>query len=453
MAACRALVCLSILAFCLAGPAGAQFEMGSAFTHQGSLRESGRPANGTYDFVFRLYDAPSGGSMLGSEVTHDNVEAASGLYSVALDFGEDAFTGGKRYLEVLVRAGDSLGSFTALTPRLELTPQPYALHAAAAASINSETIQTGITSGGAGGLIFLGGNGNMNVLLDSTEGHGFTGSANDGSVTLGNSDGARRAEMMLLSGGEGYLGLYGPNGSMNALITSRYGDRDHGYLGVTDSSGYGTVAMMTMEGEFGYVATYGSNGETNVSVTAHGSSDNHGYVSVDDAGGNPEAGMYVDSFGNGVLFSDLKSTIVPHPTNEKQLIVYSSTESPEPAIQCRGVASLEQGFAAIDLPDHFAAMAVPGSVTVHLTPASSDSQGLAIESISEDRIDIRELGAGTGTYNVHYLVMARRRGFEKYQPLVDKDAAGALGLPTGQDARRQQQGKATLPNTPARSVP
>ena len=34
---------------------------GTGFTYQGSLKSAGSPANGSYDFQFSLYDAPSAG--------------------------------------------------------------------------------------------------------------------------------------------------------------------------------------------------------------------------------------------------------------------------------------------------------------------------------------------------------------------------------------------------------
>ena len=43
--------------------------MGTAFTYQGRFNASGTPANGAYDFEFRLFDAATAGNQVGSTVT------------------------------------------------------------------------------------------------------------------------------------------------------------------------------------------------------------------------------------------------------------------------------------------------------------------------------------------------------------------------------------------------
>ncbi len=50
-----------------------------------------------------------------------------GYFTVLLDFGSNAFSGQRRYLEVRVRPGSETGGFTILAPRQELTAAPYAL--------------------------------------------------------------------------------------------------------------------------------------------------------------------------------------------------------------------------------------------------------------------------------------------------------------------------------------
>src|SRR5688572_1596677 len=46
--------------------------VGSGFTFQGQLKVSGNPANGSYDFDFRLYDAAEGGTQVGPIVARLN---------------------------------------------------------------------------------------------------------------------------------------------------------------------------------------------------------------------------------------------------------------------------------------------------------------------------------------------------------------------------------------------
>src|SRR5215213_6756025 len=107
----RKAIIFVILALALAGTALAQ---SSSFNYQGRLNETGAAAGGTFQFQFKLYDAVSGGSQVGSTLSDVPVTVSNGTFSVGLDFGAAAFSGGDRFLEVAVRktANDS---YTALT--------------------------------------------------------------------------------------------------------------------------------------------------------------------------------------------------------------------------------------------------------------------------------------------------------------------------------------------------
>jgi hypothetical protein len=99
----------------------------TAFTYQGYLEDGGNPANGLYDFQFKLFDALVGGSQVGSTFLVNDLSVADGLFGTALDFGNSAFGGGARWLEIGVRPGVSGGAYTLLNPRQEMAPSPYAL--------------------------------------------------------------------------------------------------------------------------------------------------------------------------------------------------------------------------------------------------------------------------------------------------------------------------------------
>ena len=102
----------------------------TAFTYQGFLRDNGQPANGVYDLRFALYDSPSGGNQIGRIVLVEDVTVADGLFTVEVDFGAAPFnTGARRWIEIGVRPGNSQGGHSLLTPRIELTPVPYAIYA------------------------------------------------------------------------------------------------------------------------------------------------------------------------------------------------------------------------------------------------------------------------------------------------------------------------------------
>ncbi len=106
----------------------AQTPVGTAFIYQGQLKDGGVPANDEYDFIFRLFDDPVGGTQVGGDVEIDEWLVSDGLFTVELDFGTDVFTGDALWLEVSVRL-DGGGEYTELSPRQPLTATPYALYA------------------------------------------------------------------------------------------------------------------------------------------------------------------------------------------------------------------------------------------------------------------------------------------------------------------------------------
>jgi len=102
--------------------------VGTAFTYQGRLTNSGVPANGACDFEFKLYDDANAGTQVGSTQTKTNVGVSAGYFTIGnLDFGADAFNGQARWLAIGVRCPAGSGSYTALSPRQALTPAPHAL--------------------------------------------------------------------------------------------------------------------------------------------------------------------------------------------------------------------------------------------------------------------------------------------------------------------------------------
>ncbi len=114
----------------------APLQASSAFTYQGRLAVSNRPANGTYDFSVQLFPAISGGSAIGSTATALGVGVTNGLFNLSLDFGASAFNGDPRWLEISVRTNGA-SSHTLLTPRRPITATPQSLFARSAASAQS----------------------------------------------------------------------------------------------------------------------------------------------------------------------------------------------------------------------------------------------------------------------------------------------------------------------------
>ncbi len=110
--------------------------LGTGFTYQGQLKETGASVNGTVDFQFTLWNAvgsgspPSGGTQIGATQAVNGVTLTGGLFTVELnvtgEFGANAFSGEARWLQIAVRSPAGGGGFTTLAPRQPLTPTPHA---------------------------------------------------------------------------------------------------------------------------------------------------------------------------------------------------------------------------------------------------------------------------------------------------------------------------------------
>lgn len=129
------LLCAALLA--CSPPA---FAIGTAFTYQGTLEDGGSPANGSYDLQFRALDGT--GTQVGPLLSLADVAITNGVFSVQLDFGLTVFTGDDRFLQIGVRPGASVGSFTILAPDTPINPAPYAQVADLALGVPSGTIGT-----------------------------------------------------------------------------------------------------------------------------------------------------------------------------------------------------------------------------------------------------------------------------------------------------------------------
>jgi hypothetical protein len=96
--------------------------------YQAVLTQNGAPTKGTYDFQFRLFSAPTGGSQVGPTLFVENHVLKQSWLSVELDFGA-VFDGSAHYLEIGFRLGTSTGSYTVLAPRSKLGQTAYAYQA------------------------------------------------------------------------------------------------------------------------------------------------------------------------------------------------------------------------------------------------------------------------------------------------------------------------------------
>jgi hypothetical protein len=104
------------------------FAQGTAFTYQGQLTLNGTNATGLYNFKFDVWNDPSAGSVIGGPVTNAAVPVTNGLFTTIIDFGGAPFKGTTNYMHIQVATNGS-EAFNSLSPRVELTPTPYAIYA------------------------------------------------------------------------------------------------------------------------------------------------------------------------------------------------------------------------------------------------------------------------------------------------------------------------------------
>ncbi len=455
----------------------ASFAYAQPFTYQGFLKDNGVPANGTYDFLFRLYDAPTGDQPSNPPTIYTTLNVQNGLFTVTLDFGTAVWNGVDRYLDIAVRRTGSGPVFSGLQPRVKINPTPYASYALRPWQTSGSNIfytngNVGIGTNSpvhklhvAGGHAFFAENVGINTASPAQRLHvagtgcfeGFLGVGTTNPwvrLSLGDTNantklalwqGTNAGELMgfgiapnqfrihLHQPGNRFSFLDAPNG--NELVTIEGNGRvllRGNWLslgGGTDPYNNNRVLIQvrdTGQGYVGYLATLGPNRNRNVILDATGNP-NHGNLAVVDASNLMRAGMFIDDTGRGIVWGDTKNFRVPDPDDPTRDIWYASIEGPEAAMYVRGTAQLVSGRARIELPDYFRKLADEQDMTVQLTPRSGESKGLAAVRVSLDGIEVVELHNGRGNYAFDWEVKAVRkehRDFQVYRPWDEVLPAG-----------------------------
>ncbi len=254
----------------------------------------------------------------------------------------------------------------------------------------------------------------------------FGGSGFDGSVSINNTAGNELVNLSTDVTG-GFIGVYANTGTEVVNLVENGGG---GGVVIARNSLENDVAFITTNVvDGGFISVTNQLGGQVVNLTTTGVPQ-AGFISVRNSSGTETAGI---NGANGNVFGTLKSFVVPDPGRPDRMIKYSSIEGPEAAIYARGTATLVNGSVSISFSDHFAAMAVPASITVSLTPRSAASKGLAAVEVTATGIKVTELAQGTGNYAFDYVVYAVRKGFENYQvyttPAEFQSANGAAAKP------------------------
>jgi hypothetical protein len=103
------------------------------FVFQAVLSHAGTPVSGAYDLRFRLWDDPTAGNQVGSEVVVEDRVVEAGRVTEVIDPG--APPGSELcWLEIAVREHDSTGAFTVIGGRKPLNPTPLANRSVRASS-------------------------------------------------------------------------------------------------------------------------------------------------------------------------------------------------------------------------------------------------------------------------------------------------------------------------------
>ncbi len=424
----------------------AQTPLSHEFTYQGQLRANGLPAITTADFQFALFDAATAGTQISATLTKNNIALSNGTFTVTLNFGSFAFQGDARWLEITVRSPAGVGGFTTLSPRQPLTAAPHSSF-----SLNTRGIAVGPT-------------GNVGIGTDSPN----EKLAVAGDMDLGTTVGEYRHLQVSTGNFRGYLFGADHNSSTGLHLGHNYfidelGNDQIQHPGGTSriSLSFGSIALATsgstnlapenqvvIDGDGAVFQTAVGINRANPQAPLHVNglvrldADNpDSSLKVYDESNNQQIWLFGKSFlgqpvlvlisqvtgdllagfyrdhesGNGTMFADDKNFRAPNPADASTDIWYCCPEGPEAAMYVRGTGRLVNGRATIELPDHFRNLASEPGMTIQLTPASSDSRGLAFTKKSLNGIDVVELGGGLGNYEFDWRVEAVRKGWENYK--------------------------------------
>jgi len=308
-----ALLALSISATFAQGP------VGTIFTYQGRLTDSGVPANTSKDFEFKLFSTVVAGTPLGT-YTRNDVNVINGLFVVDLDFGINPFNGQSLYLEVGVRPWDSTGAYTKLAPRQKLTPTPYAMFSSAPWVTNGSNINY------ANGNVGIG-TPNPTSKLEIVAQDGLAITGYQPFLTLRDANASNKRGFIQSTNGDIHLIPESFAGSSSAMTLKNV----TGNIGIGTATPSDKLTVVTATANFGFVHTDG-----NIVVGSW----------VGTGGGTPAGGWYGTRTNHPLhLFANNGSASLTVETNGNVTAAHTLSAA---VVQIRGGSDIAENFTATD---------------------------------------------------------------------------------------------------------
>ncbi len=223
------------------------------------------------------------------------------------------------------------------------------------------------------------------------------------------------AEANQVDGGAIYLN--DKSGLDRIWISYLIGDPTQGYITVLSGKTKREAAALLSSNSAGELyLNNSSNQTTNVYAGYSVLGTQYPFLGIIGKDNTEHAGMYVDQFYDGYIFSDIKSFRMKDPTQSDREIWYACVEGPEAAAYIRGSGTLINGEAFIPYPDHFITVANTEKATIQLTPTTTtETYGVAVTEKRKNGFTVRELQKGKGNYSFDYEVKAVRQGKEHFQ--------------------------------------
>jgi len=409
-----------------------QAALGTNFIYQGFLNNNGQPANGPFDFEFKIYDTLSGGTQVGATSTAANQAVANGLFNVMIDAGAGVFNGSARFLQISVRPAGS-GAFVALSPRIELAAVPSAQYSSSTGGVQGRPVSAAAPAPNQvlqwDGSQWAPANVAVAAPLNLSGSVAFP----NGIITASNSGNGRGIRGIGSEGVAGEspatdgTGVYGvANIGTNAYGV--WGDSAGGF-GVVGTEGNGSgfgssipVGVMGNaddgDGVFGLSkAKYGVEGYSDTSFGVFGSTGNNGSYAGYFQGRVRATGGVVT--GAAPLISEMDHPLDP----ANKYLRHSAVESPDVKNIYDGVVTLDaNGAAMVDLPAYF--QALNQDFRYQLTCIGGFAPIYIDKEIENNRFSI---AGGKPNMKVSWQVTGIRHdpGAEQNRPLVEENKPAA----------------------------